>query len=81
MEAAIESQREEVKDYKEKLIKQANMRKEFLKINAQLRDIKNIEKELVTIEIKQVGHLNEIKMCIINPIYYRTALPTATNFV
>lgn len=30
------------------------MRKEFLQINAQLRDMKKIEKELITVEIKQV---------------------------
>lgn len=53
-EAAIEAQRAEVVDYKEKLIKQAEMRKEFLQINAQLKDIKTIEKELIKIEILQV---------------------------
>jgi len=30
------------------------MRKEFLQINAQLRDLKTIEKELVKVEILQV---------------------------
>lgn len=31
------------------------MRKEFLQINAQLKDLKSIEKELVKVEILQVG--------------------------
>lgn len=61
-EAAIEAQREEVKDYKEKLIKQASMRKEFLQINAQLRDMKKIEKELINVEIKQVP-LPNVALC------------------
>lgn len=30
------------------------MRKEFLQINAQLKDLKTIEKELVNVEILQV---------------------------
>jgi len=42
-------------DYKNKLIKQAEMRKEFLQINAQLKNLKSIEKELVKVEILQVG--------------------------
>lgn len=53
-EAAIEAQRAEVIDYRDKLIKQAEMRKEFLQINAQLKDLKSIEKELAKVEILQV---------------------------
>ncbi|XP_003243991.1 cilia- and flagella-associated protein 45-like [Acyrthosiphon pisum] len=53
-EAAIEAQRAEVIDYRDKLIKQAEMRKEFLQINAQLKDLKSIEKELVKVEILQI---------------------------
>jgi len=41
-------------DYRDKLIKQAEMRKEFLQINAQLKDLKSIEKELAKVEILQV---------------------------
>jgi len=41
-------------DYRDKLIKQAVMRKEFLQINAQLKDLKSIEKELAKVEILQV---------------------------
>jgi len=54
MEAAIEAQRAEVKDYREKLLKQAEMRREFLQSNAQLIDMKKIEKELNEIELLQV---------------------------
>jgi len=44
-------------DYKEKLKKQAEMRKEFLQINAQLKDMKKIDEELAKIEIRQVLHI------------------------
>lgn len=53
-EAAIEAQRFEIKDYHETLKKQAEMRKEFLQVNAQIRDMKSIEKELDKVEILQV---------------------------
>lgn len=54
IDAAIEAQRAEVKDYKEKLIKQAILRKEFIQMNAQLQNIKKIEKELIKLEVQQV---------------------------
>lgn len=57
-EAAIDAQLEEVKDYKEKLIKQSNMRREFLQLNDQLKDIKKIEKELEKLEILQVKYVS-----------------------
>ncbi|XP_050528845.1 cilia- and flagella-associated protein 45 isoform X2 [Daktulosphaira vitifoliae] len=53
-DAVIEAQREEVNDYKLKLEQQAALRKEFLQMNAQLRDIKKIEQEMNTIEILQI---------------------------
>ncbi|KAE9525211.1 hypothetical protein AGLY_014396 [Aphis glycines] len=60
-EAAIEAQRAEVIDYKNKLIQQAEMRKEFLQINAQLKDLKTIEKELVKVEILQIQEYDRKK--------------------
>ncbi|KAL5237785.1 hypothetical protein ACI65C_005195 [Semiaphis heraclei] len=60
-EAAIEAQRAEVIDYKNKLITQAEMRKEFLQINAQLKDLKSIEKELVKMEILQIQEYDRKK--------------------
>lgn len=57
-EASIEAQRVEVKDLKEKLIKQAEMRREFLQINAQLKDMKQTDKELARIEVLQVNMYN-----------------------
>ncbi|XP_050431106.1 cilia- and flagella-associated protein 45-like [Adelges cooleyi] len=53
-EAAIEAQREEVKDYKSRMERQAALRKEFLQLNAQLRDMKKIEQEMNTIEMLQI---------------------------
>jgi len=53
-EAAIEAQRAEVKDYKEKLLKQAEMRREFLQSNAQIIDMKKIANDLIEIELSQV---------------------------
>lgn len=65
----MEAQRAEIKDHQEKLLKQAEMRREFLQINTQLKDIKNIEKDLVKMEIKQVSG-SKIILNIGLPEYY-----------
>lgn len=50
----MEAVRAEVKDYKDKVAKQAQMRKEFLQINANLSAMKKEKEDMEKIETLQV---------------------------
>lgn len=57
----MEAIRAEVKDYKDKVAKQAQMRKEFLQINANLSAMKNEKENMEKVETLQVkNYLNAL---------------------
>jgi len=45
---------EEAEDYKTRMKKQAELRREFMLLNAQIRDSKKLEEEMNNIEVLQV---------------------------
>lgn len=53
-EAVNKIRHEEAKNYKKRIEKQAQLRKEYMLLNAQIRDSKKLEEEMNNIEVLQV---------------------------
>lgn len=53
-EAVEKIRRDEAESHKERMRKQAELRREFLVLNARLRDSKKLEEEMNNIEVLQV---------------------------